>query len=439
MSYVVRVEEPLLETDPTRMCELLVGLPDVNVDGVGDWPRWVRIAITTRGPRPVCAGCGGGVHGHGRNEIVLVDLPVFGRAARLVWAKQRWKCPNTACEVGTWCETDERIAPPRAAITDRAGRWATVQVGRHGRSVSEVAKDLACDWHTIMDAVVHFGTPLIDDPSRYDAVDALGLDETLFCRQGRWRTLCWSTQIVDVRRGQLLDVVAGRDAAPSCAWLAKRPRAWRDRIRWATLDLSGPYRKVFDTMLPTATQVADPFHVVKLAASCVDEVRRRVQNELLGHRGRTDDPLYRARRLLLIADERLDDKAQAKVRGLLAAGDPTGEVKDAWHAYQVVREIYTINDADTGAIFVARLAADLRDEGGSPEVRRLGRTFTKWQSQIAAWHRSHVSNGPTEAINNLIKRVKRTAFGMTRFRNYRLRSLLYAGHPNWNLLNPTPH
>ena len=427
-----------MESDPTRMCELLVGLPDVKVDGVGDWPGWLRIAISTRAVRPVCRGCGGGVHGHGRNDVVLVDLPVFGRAARLVWSKQRWKCINDRCGVGTWCEVDERVAPARAAITDRAGRWATIQVGRHGRSVSEVAKDLSCDWHTIMDAVVHFGTPLIDDPNRFGLVDAIGLDETLFCKQGRWRTQAWSTQIVDVRRGQLLDVVGGRDAAPSCAWFADRPQVWRDRIRWATLDLSGPYRKVFDTMLPEATQVADPFHVVKLAGTCVDEVRRRVQNETCGHRGRKDDPLYRARRLLLMADERLDNKGQAKVRGLLAAGDPNGEVKDAWHAYQVVRQIYTINDADTGAAFVARLAADLRDQAGPPEVRRLGRTFTKWQSQIAAWHRSHVSNGPTEAINNLVKRIKRTAFGMTKFRNYRLRSLLYAGKPNWNLLAITP-
>ena len=421
------------------MCELLVGLPDVSVNGVGEWPGWLRIAITTRAVRPVCRGCGNGAHGHGRVDVMLVDLPVFGRPARLVWSKQRWKCPNGRCAIGTWCEVDERIAPARAAITDRAGRWATIQVGRHGRSVSEVAKDLSSDWHTIMNAVVHFGTPLIDDPKRFGFVDAIGLDETLFCKQGRWRTQAWSTQIVDVASGQLLDVVAGRDAAPSCAWFADRPQVWRDRIRWATLDLSGPYRKVFDTMLPEATQVADPFHVVKLAGTCVDEVRRRVQNETCGHRGRKDDPLYRARRLLLMADERLDNKGQAKVRGLLAAGDPKGEVKDAWHAYQVVRQIYTINDADTGAAFVARLAADLRDQAGPPEVRRLGRTFTKWQSQIAAWHRSHVSNGPTEAINNLVKRIKRTAFGMTKFRNYRLRSLLYAGKPNWNLLAITPH
>ena len=37
-------------------------------------------------------------------------------------------------------------------------------------------------------------------------------------------------------------------------------------------------------------------------------------------------------------------------------------------------------------------------------------------------------------INNLIKRVKRVAFGFRRFRNYRIRALLYAGQPNWNLL-----
>jgi transposase len=46
-----------------------------------------------------------------------------------------------------------------------------------------------------------------------------------------------------------------------------------------------------------------------------------------------------------------------------------------------------------------------------------------------------VSNGPTEAINNLVKRIKRVAFGMRSFRNYRLRALLYAGRPNWTLLD----
>ena len=42
-----------------------------------------------------------------------------------------------------------------------------------------------------------------------------------------------------------------------------------------------------------------------------------------------------------------------------------------------------------------------------------------------------MSNGPTEATNNLIKRV---AFGFRRFRNHRIRTLLYAERPNWDLL-----
>jgi hypothetical protein len=86
--------------------------------------------------------------------------------------------------------------------------------------------------------------------------------------------------------------------------------------------------------------------VVKLANQRLDEVRRRVQNETVGHRGRKDDPLYRSRRLLTRADERLDDKGRTKLLGLLAAGDPRGGVRTAWHAKEVVRSIYDINDPD---------------------------------------------------------------------------------------------
>ena len=45
-----------------------------------------------------------------------------------------------------------------------------------------------------------------------------------------------------------------------------------------------------------------------------------------------------------------------------------------------------------------------------------------------------MSNGPTEAVNNLVNRIKGAAFGTTNFRNYRIRALLYAGRPNWDLL-----
>jgi transposase len=78
--------------------------------------------------------------------------------------------------------------------------------------------------------------------------------------------------------------------------------------------------------------VADKFHVIKLANERVDETRRRVQNEVLGHRGRKGDPLYGARRLLTMAEERLGEDGRAKMQGLLRAGDPRGDVAVAWEA-----------------------------------------------------------------------------------------------------------
>src|SRR5690606_24739473 len=94
------------------------------------------------------------------------------------------------------------------------------------------------------------------------------------------------------------------DAQPSCSMscpaaplLALRPGSTPGLRRGGpgsaggVLDLSGPYRKTFTDSLPQAGQVADPFHLVKHANSKLDECRRRVQNETLGHRGRRDDPL----------------------------------------------------------------------------------------------------------------------------------------------------
>ncbi len=85
----------------------------------------------------------------------------------------------------------------------------------------------------------------------------------------------------------------------------------------------------------------------------------------------------------------------------------------AWHSKEVIRSIYDIDDTDTATVFVAQLGIDLQDDSCPPEVQPLGRTIVRWQSQIAAWHRCHHTNRPTEAINNLVKRVKRIAFEMT--------------------------
>ena len=135
-----------------------------------------------------------------------------------------------------------------------------------------------------------------------------------------------------------------------------------------------------------------------------------------------------------MAAERHSEASKAKLLALLATGDPTGDVTTAWHAKEVVRSIYDHHDVDTARVWVDEIVADFADTSCPPEVRRLGRTIKTWRDEIVAWHQAHLSNGPTEAINNLTKRIKRVAFGFRRFRHFRVRALLYAGRPNWDLL-----
>ena len=257
------------------------------------------------------------------------------------------------------------------------------------------------------------------------------MDETLFWRRGRWRTKVWCTSVVDVGGRQLIDIVPGRTAESAAGWFRSQPADWLDGIRWAVLDMSGPYRTAYREVLPQALQVADPFHVIRLANQRLDEVRRRVQNETLGHRGRKDDPLYRIRRLLTAAHERISHQGQTRLRGLLEAGDPHGDVRTARHAKETVRGIYTIDRPAVALQYTLQLADDLGDESCPPEINQLGRTIARWTPQITNWHISKVTNGPTEALNN---RIKRAAFGLPNFANYRIRALLYAGKPNWALL-----
>ena len=105
-----------------------------------------------------------------------------------------------------------------------------------------------------------------------------------------------------------------------------------------------------------------------------------------------------------------------------------------------MRGIYTIDSPALALEYTLQLADDLQHESCPPEVNKLGRTISRWTPQITNWHISKVTNGPTEALNNLIKRIKRAAFGFRNFANYRIRALLYAGKPNWDLLaSVTPH
>src|SRR5690606_28270715 len=159
----------------------------------------------------------------------------------------------------------------------------------------------------------------------------------------------------------------------------------------------------------------------------VDEVRRRVQQSTLGQRGHKGDPLYEIRRLLRRRADRLTADALARLTAGLAAGDPAGELTTAWWAAQQLCLGYAIPDLTTARSHAAELIDTFLD-CPVPEVARLGRTLATWRHEyLAYFDTNRASNGPTEAINLLIEKIRRIGHGYRRFDHYRLRLLLHCG------------
>jgi transposase len=393
--------------------------------------RKLVITVETDADVTGCPVCGVVPIGHGRRRVRAADAPCFGMPVQLVWLKRVWRCTEPDCPQLTWTETHELIAP-RAALTSRAIGWAVDALAHDDTTVSALARHLRVGWHTLWRAVRGEADVRTSRPGRLDGVKTLGVDEHIW-RPGRFRDGERAvTGMVDLTRdadgrlhARLLDVVPGRSGTVYAGWLGQQTKDFLGAVEHAALDPFRGYANAIRDELPDAVAVLDAFHVVKLGTQVVDEVRRRVQQDTLGHRGFKDDPLYKIRGLLRHGHEHLTDRQIAKLNACLEAGDPDYEVTVAWSAYQQLRSAYATKGS-RGRDIAEKVIASF-PSCPIPEVARLGRTLRQWRQQVLAYFdTSGVSNGGTEAINLLIEKTRRLAHGFRNFDNYRLRILLVA-------------
>lgn len=419
-------------------CDLLVGLPGLHVIKVVDGAD--RLTVTVESP-PAPAGCpvcGVIATSGGRRTVVLVDAPCFGRPVRVLWRKRTWRCREAVCSGRSFTEQDERICRPRGLLTIRACWWAIGQLRAEHASVHGLARQLGTTWRTVWRSIQPLLAQLADDPSRFDGVTSLGVDEHVWHHVSeRKRGPRALTGMVDLTRDQhgrvrarLLDLVPGRSGKGYADWLNARGEAFRKRVQVATLNPFHGYKNAIDDQLADAISVLDAFHVVKLGGQAVDEVRRRVQQAINGQRGRKGDPLYGIRNLLRCGQERLTDRQQIRLAKAIDADERHLEVFVAWQCAQQLRQVYHQTSSAEGR----RLATKIIDSFPScpiPEIARLGRTLKRWRTAFLAYFdTAGSSNGGTEAINGLIELHRRIARGLRNIDNYRLRMLLIGGGLN---------
>ncbi len=368
--------------DLTKFCRL----DELGLVATGQRLETDRAVLACRVVEPDqwCRRCG--CEGTPRDTVTrqLAHEPLGWRPTTLIVSIRRYRC--TGCG-HVWRHDTTKAAEPRAKLSRRGLRWALEAIVVQHLTVARVAEGLGVAWSTANDAVLAEGRRvLIDDPHRFDGVRVLGVDEHVWRHTRRGDK--YVTVIIDLTPirdktgpARLLDMVEGRSKQAFKTWLANRPQAWRDRVEVVAMDGFTGFKTATTEELPDAVAVLDPFHVVRLAGDALDRCRRRVQQDLHGHRGRKQDPLYRARRTLHTGGSLLTDKQRGRLVELFATDDHV-EVEATWGIYQRMIAAYREPERTLGRELMVKLIASVT--AGVPkalvELITLGKTLTKRRS-----------------------------------------------------------
>jgi transposase len=280
-------------------------------------------------------------------------------------------------------------------------RKAIGQLRREHATIQGLARQLGTSWKTVWLAFEPEFVKLAADESQFEDVTTLGVDEHIWHHSNpKTRGAKELTGMVDLSRdstgktrARLLDLVRGRSGKAYASWLGDRSDAFRKNVKVAAFDTFAGYKTTIDDKLQDATAVLDAFHVVKLGTAAVDEVRRRVQQDTLGHCGRKGDPRFGVQNILRVGAENLTDKQRTRLARAIEADEAHDGVFLAWQCAQQLRSAYQQKDLADGRRIAERVVNSFHT-CTIPEIARLGRTLRRWRSAFLAHFTT--SRRPTE-------------------------------------------
>jgi transposase len=414
-----------------RTIELGVTITDAAVD---EKQTTIFCSPVVRDPR--CPDCGR--EGRYRDTVIrpLTDLPVAGYPLVLRVAVPRYRCLTPQCARVVFCQGLGKLAAPRASTTRRCARYVLRRLMIDRTTISAIAAELGVSWHTVSAIAMRAVADLVAaaGPDRLAGVRVIGVDEHRWAPR-RVGADGFVTLIIDLTPvadktgpARLLDVVTGRSATALASWLAAQAASFATGVEVVAMDGFAGYKTAAAEVIPDAVTVMDPFHVVALAGVKLDLIRQRIQQQTLGRRGHTGDPLYGIRRIARTRIQLLSTRQHDRLTSVLDVDEHIA-VQVAYVIYQKIIAAYADPNRRRGKRAMTTLIESIRRgvPAGLEEIAQLGRTLWRRRTDILAFFDHHASNGPTEAINGRLEALRRNALGFRNFTHYRWRSLLHSG------------
>jgi transposase len=279
------------------------------------------------------------------------------------------------------------------------------------QSYTEVAAIVDVSPKTIERIVLAKCAKTIDIPNRYAQVRRLGIDEHSH-RKGKKDFLCILT---DLDRGIIVDILPNRKKETLIGHFQSLGQSFCNQITDVSCDYWDAYITTSQNCFPQANIILDRFHVVKLLNEPLDNFRKQLR------KSDKDNIHYKKLKWILykqyhtLSDTQLDD--------LDLAFRDCPELEKLYHARERFHHILDNNNSVEKALIAIQSWINELETKGIKTFDGFIKTLTKTKKYVANYVINCLSNAVTEGLNNLIRSVRRTAFGMTNFQNLKLRVL----------------
>jgi len=382
-----------------RVLARLLGVEGAVVEGVLVEDEaivvWVR---PRRRDASRCGVCGRRARGYDRGE-----------------GARRWRALDLGSTKAFVQSEAPRVECPRHGVVVARTAWA-----RHGSrftrafeqqvawlathcSKSAVCELMRISWPTvgrIVERVVADERARQGDP--LEGLTRIGIDELSFRKGQRYITV-----VVDHDSGRLVWAAEGRDKQTVLAFFDQLGEERAARIRLVSSDFGEWITRAVLERCPHASLCLDPYHVVALASSALDEVRREVWQQARRAGDTTGARwLKGARWALWKRPEHLTERQQAK---LATIEHVNRRLYRAYLLKEQLRLVFQSSAEEAIPLLEAWLGWARRCRIAS--FVKLAKTITANKTGIAATLTHRLSNARIEAINTTLRLITRRAYG----------------------------
>ncbi|MDW9259706.1 ISL3 family transposase [Streptococcus suis] len=393
----------------------LLGIKDPNITILDyqDCGTHKEISASLDYPAPTCHSCHGQTVKYDFQKASKIPyLECAGHKTVIRLRKRRFRCQECG-----------KMAVAETSLVKKNHQIATVvnqkiaQKLIEKESMTAIAQSLAVSTSTVIRKLkeFEFKTDLNWLPTH------MSWDEYAF-KKGKMSFIAQ-----DFDSQNIITILDGRTQTAIRNHFLRYPRQVRNRVRVITMDMFSPYYSIAKKLFPNAKIVLDRFHIVQHLSRAMNRVRIQIMN-LFDRKSHEYKALKRYWKLVQQDSRKLKNKPfyrpmfrmhltnREVLYKLLSYSE---ELRQHYELYQLL--LFHFQEKNSDHFF--DLIEQERDTV-NPIFQTVFKTFLKDKDKVLNALELPYSNAKLEATNNLIKVIKRNAFGFRNFENFKTRILI---------------